>query len=640
MINKYIRTLYVGLALTGMATSCNVMDTEPFESYSEDLVWKSQETIEAFIMESYDGTITHFTGNSASWEAMTPNGSHCDQYSNSIDNTATETGIDAYSDYDFGRFGEQRKCNMIIEKVQQSELPDDVKKEFIAEGYFLRGALYFDMTRKMGRFVPITQVLSIDDKEVFQTPLTGSIAESYDYVIKDLTKAAEGLPETSAHGRANKYVALALRSRAALQGYAYTKDETLLDLVISSANEVIRSNKYKLTDNYGGLFNHESPEDAEIIMARYYLEEDASLVDFNELVRVLPNLPIDDIIKGSKDGINTLNPEVQTFDSWGRYWPTQDLVDQYLVTDEKTGEAKVWYESSQIKDNISFLNTEGLTEGSIEIFTRFDGEKRYIPTSMDLTTGRYDYPLISHNLKLKDGCDRDITDLMYTNRDKRMDATIVRDKTTLLEEYLEMNMGGNASQGVRANENGAWYTTATGYYWRKYMVPHDPLLEKVNFHYVIARLGEIYVNLAEAYLLKGDVMAAVKALNETRTIHGGLPASTASTLEDAWKDYMRERRVEMAYEEADIYYSYLRWGKYGSYGNYGREAGDVIKDLNAPIYKISITSDRKAACINQLTLLNSWNRKFTTKRYLFPIPQGDIDTRAASGITDKQNEGW
>lgn len=640
MINKYIRTLYVGLALTGMATSCNVMDTEPFESYSEDLVWKSQETIEAFIMESYDGTITHFTGNSASWEAMTPNGSHCDQYSNSIDNTATETGIDAYSNYDFGRFGEQRKCNMIIEKVQQSELPDDVKKEFIAEGYFLRGALYFDMTRKMGRFVPITRVLSIDDKEVFQTPLTGSIAESYDYVIKDLTKAAEGLPETSAHGRANKYVALTLRSRAALQAYAYTKDETLLDLVISSANEVIRSNKYKLTDNYGGLFNHESPEDAEIIMARYYLEEDASLVDFNELVRVLPNLPIDDIIKGSKDGINTLNPEVQTFDSWGRYWPTQDLVDQYLVTDEKTGEAKVWYESSQIKDNISFLNTEGLTEGSIEIFTRFDGEKRHIPTSMDLTTGRNDYPLISHNLKLKDGCDRDITDLMYTNRDKRMDATIVRDKSTLLEEYLEMNMGGNASQGVRANENGAWYTTATGYYWRKYMVPHDPLLEKVNFHYVIARLGEIYVNLAEAYLLKGDVMAAVKALNETRTIHGGVPASTASTLEDAWKDYMRERRVEMAYEEADIYYSYLRWGKYGSYGNYGREAGDVIKDLNAPIYKISITSDRKAACINQLTLLNSWNRKFTTKRYLFPIPQGDIDTRAASGITDKQNEGW
>lgn len=96
----------------------------------------------------------------------------------------------------------------------------------------------------------------------------------------------------------------------------------------------------------------------------------------------------------------------------------------------------------------------------------------------------------------------------------------------------------------------------------------------------------------------------------------------------------------MAYEEADIYYSYLRWGKYGSYANYGRQGGDIIKDLDAPVHKISISSDRKKALINQLNLLNSWNRKFTVKRYLFPIPQGQIDKRTAAGITDKQNEGW
>lgn len=640
MTNKHIRILCIGLTMAGLITSCDVMDTKPFESYSEDLVWGSPETIDAFIMKSYNETITNFTGNSASWEALTPNGAYCSQVNNSINTTATETGINSYTDYGFGRFTQQRKCNMIIEKVEQSNLSEKQKKELIAEGYFLRGALYFDMTRKMGRFVPITRVLAIDDKEAFQTPLTENVSESYNYVINDLTKAVEGLPETSAYGRANKYVALALRSRAALQAYAYTNDKKLLDIVISSANEVIESGKYKLTDNYGSIFNDESPEDAEVIMGRYYLEEDAGVVDFDEMVNVMPNLPADDVIKGSKDGINTLNPSQQTFSNWGRYWPTQDLVDQYLIIDEKTGEAKPWYESSQIKENIDFLDTNGLSEGSIETFTRFDGEKRHIPTLMDLNTGRADYPLVTYNLRVKDKCDRDITDLMYSNRDKRMDATIVRDKTSLLNEDLELNIGGNASQGIRAKEDGGWYTTTTGYYWRKYIVPYDPLTEKINFHYVIARLGEMYMNLAEAYLLKGDIATAVKALNETRTKHGGLPASTASTPEEAWKDYLRERRVEMAYEEADIYYSYLRWGKYGSYSNYNRKPGDIIKDLNAPIYKISITSDRKAACINQLTLLNSWNRKFTAKRYLFPIPQGNMDTRAASGIIDKQNEGW
>ena len=103
---------------------------------------------------------------------------------------------------------------------------------------------------------------------------------------------------------------------------------------------------------------------------------------------------------------------------------------------------------------------------------------------------------------------------------------------------------------------------------------------------------------------------------------------------------MRERRVEMAYECGDIYFSYLRWGKYGNQSNYGRTPGDVIEDLNRPVYKIGITSDRKTFCISQLTLLNSWNRNFTTRRYLFPIPQSVIDARNADGIVDVQNEGW
>lgn len=638
----YTGIFCMGLALAGTVSSCDVMDTEPFESYSEDLVWGSYDTAKAFVMQTYNNTIANFSGNSAGWEVLTPNGAYCDQVGNSINTVATETGIDAYTDYGFGRFGEQRRCNMIIEKVANSNLSAEQKKELIAEGHFLRGVLYFDMTRKMGRFVPITKVLSTDDTEAFHTPLTESVAKSYELVMADLNKAVADLPETSETGRANRYVALAIRSRAALQAYAYTKDEQYLDLAISSANEVINSGKYSLTENYGGMFNEESPEDAEIIMGRYYLDTDATVGSFNEMINVMPNLPLDEIIKGSADGTTTFD-EQKTFDGWGSYWPTQDLVDQYLVIDEKTGEAKPWYESSQIKDNVQFLSTSGLSQGAIETFTRFDGEKRHIPTAVDLISGRDDYPLFTYNLKVNEGCTRDISDLMYSNRDKRMDATIVRDKTEWQKEYIETNMGGSASQGIRSKEEGGWYTTTTGYYWRKYTVLVDPrvyYMNKINFHYVIARLGEMYMNLAEAYLLKGDVSNAVTALNATRTKHGGLPGSKAATLEEAWKDYMRERRVEMAYEEADIYFSYLRWGKYGSYSNYGRNAGDVIKDLNAPVYKISISSDRKSACIGQLTLLNSWNRKFTPKRYLFPIPQGQIDTRTAAGIIDKQNEGW
>ena len=41
------------------------------------------------------------------------------------------------------------------------------------------------------------------------------------------------------------------------------------------------------------MFNDESPEDPEIIMGRYYLDKDATVGSFNEIIIVMPNLPID-----------------------------------------------------------------------------------------------------------------------------------------------------------------------------------------------------------------------------------------------------------------------------------------------------------------------------------------------------------
>lgn len=640
---KYIKTIFIGLMALVLTASCDVMDTNPFESYSEDLVWGTYETAEAFVMKTYVGTTDYFSGNSAYWESRTPNGAMCDQVGNSIDGVATEKGVDRFTDYGFGRFADQRNCNMIIEKVAASTaLTDPQKTRLIAEGHFLRGVLYFDMTRKMGRFVPVTKILTPDDTLEFDAPLTASVAESYDYVMADLDKAIEGLPETSISGRANKYVALALRSRAALQAYAYTMDAKYLDIAINSAEAVINSGKYTLTSNYGGLFNEESPTDAEIIMAHYFLDSDTNVGSFPEMVGVMPNIGQEDVTRGSKDGEYTLDPAKKTFEGWAVYWPTQDLIDQYLVIDEVSNKAVIWYESSQITENVEFLSTSEITSGSIETFTRKDDDMRHIPTPQDMNTDRTDYTLFKYNLRVRQGTTRDISELMYSARDKRMDATIARDRSSLQNETIETNMGGNLSQGIRSKEDGGWYNTTTGYYWKKNTVIPGRIFwsEKINFHFVIARLGEMYMNLAEAYLLKNEVTNAVKALNATRVKHGELPPSEATTIAEAWTDYIRERRVEMAYESGDLYFSYLRWGKYGSYSNHGLPPGAPIVDLGAPIYKISISSDRKAALIGQLTLLNSWDRRFTTKRYLFPIPQGSLDKRAASGIIDQQNEGW
>ena len=119
-----------------------------------------------------------------------------------------------------------------------------------------------------------------------------------------------------------------------------------------------------------------------------------------------------------------------------------------------------------------------------------------------------------------------------------------------------------------------------------------------------------------------------------------MPASTATSEQEAWQDYIRERNCEMTNEGGDIYFSYLRWGMYGGHANHGRSAGDVISDLDRPTYKVEISRDRKSVLIGQHTLLNSATRSFTTRRYLLPIAQGFLNTRESYGLDHKQNEGW
>lgn len=644
-MNKYIKYGLICFAGGLLATSCqDVMDTKPFESYSEELVWSSKETADAFVINTYNSSVSLLAGSGmcASWEARTPNGVQCSQVGEGIDNYATELGIDVYTDMGFNRFGALRRCNLIIEKATGSTtLSDDKKKELIAEGHFLRGIIFFDQARKMGRFVPITKVLNATDTTDFKTPLTSSVTESYKYVMDDLTAATEGLPETSLSGRANKYAAHLIRSRAALQAYAYTKDASYLDKAIESANAVINSGRYTLTSNYGNMFNEKAPTDPEIILGRYYLAQNATVGDFTEMIRVFPNISNDDVTISKAPALK--NPNGKTFEAWCTMFPTQDLVDQYLVIDSETGQAKPWYETSQYLKNVQNIDPSSLTVGAVDSYSRTNGEVRNIPTAQDFKTGRTDYALFAHYGKVKDGSNATISDIMYSNRDKRFYGTIVYDNSEWLGENVSLNLGGNISQGVRDKEDGGWYNTTTGYYWKKNIYTPSPRAfysVKTDYHYVVARLGEAYMNLAEAYLLKKEISKAVDALNATRVKHGGLPISTAATEADAWKDYMRERRCEMAYECADIYFSYLRWGKYGGYSNYGESAGAVIKDLNRPVYKVEISRDRKSYCIGQLTLLNSWNRNFTSRRYLFPIPQGQIDTRSAHNIHDSQNEGW
>lgn len=646
MKNNIIKIGLFGILALG-ATSCqDTLDTHPTATFDEATVWASKATADAFINATYESVVTMYTGNGqcVSWESRTPNGAKCSQVGEGIDGIALESGLSRSSDFGTNRFALLRRCNLIIKKAQESTtLTEGEKAEVIAKGRLLRGLVFFEQARKMGRFVPMCDVIAPGEEEKATIPMTKTVEESYKYVIDDLEAAIPAMPTTAQPGEPTKYAAEVILSRACLTAYAYTNNASYIDKAITYAKDVTEN--CSLSDNYGGLFNETDDNNAEILWGYYRLKANTIIGSYEELIRTYPNLSNEDC-KNSKSPTYFKNASGgKTLEGWAIYFPTQDLVDQYLVTDEETGKALPWYETSQYKKNVESLDPNSVTvKGQIDSYEQENGNARRMPTQQDFDQLNSAYPTNLRYDKLKAGSTRNLSELMYSNRDARFATSIIYDGTTWIGETIETNLGGNASMGVRDKEDGGWYNTVTGYYWRKSNIenpePRAYFNCNVQLHYNVCRTGEAYMNLAEAYLLKHDVTKAVEALNATRVKHGKIAASTATTEEEAWADYIRERRVEMANENGDIYFSYLRWGKYGGYANHGREAGDIIYDLDRPVYKIEISRDRSQLLINQLTLLNSANRTFTAKRYLFPVAQGFLDTRESYGLDHEQNEGW
>ena len=642
---------FLGLGIVAMTSCIDTMDTHPTTVFDAETVWGSKATVEGFVYATYSSVINNGyagSGQSVGWEARTPNSVRCSQVGEGIDDMATELGISSGTDYGCSRFSLLRKANLIIHNVEASStLSDAEKKELSAHGYLMRGMIFFDQARKMGRFVPVTQVFSVEHPEEVNIPMTSTVAQSYELVINDLIKAADYLPTSNMPGLPTRYAAGVLLSRAALQAYAYTNESKYLDIAIEYATDVINNSGVSLATNLApnkSMWNETDLYNPEILWAYYREKENTNVQSFDELMRTYPNISTDNV-KNSQSPVALKQANGQTFEGWAIYFPTQDLADQFLVTDEATGEALPWYETSQYVNNVNVLDPTTITEaGQVDQYSQINGDLRRIPTPQDFNQTKDGYPVFQRYHQLKADAERDLSDLMYQGRDKRFYTTMVYDKATWMNENIELNLGGNMSMGVRDKEDGGWYNTTTGYYWRKSNIenpePRAYYNSKVALHFNITRLGEAYLNLAEAQLLKKNIPAAVAALNETRTKHGGLAPSTASTEEEAWADYIRERNCEMTNETGDIYFSYLRWGKYGGYANHGRAAGEVIADLDRPAYKIQISRDRTQLIVSQVTLLNSANRNFTTRRYLLPIHQGFLNTREAYGMNDAQNEGW
>ena len=645
----------MGLGAMAMTSCIDTLDVKPKIIFDAETVWGDKSAAEGFIYSAYNDIIWNMdyagSGSCVKWEARTPNGIHSSQVGDGMgnyDGVAIESSIGTGNDWGVSRFSYLRRANMIIENMEASSLPEDARNQLKAHGHLLRGMIFFDQARKMGRFVPITQVFDSTDSLTCKVPLTANIEESYKYVIDDLKYAADNMEENQPSGVPTKWAAKVILSRAALQAYAYTKNKEYLTIAKNAAQDVVDAKGHLLAKDLrpdNSLFNETDMNNEEILWAYYREDKNTYFKSFNETMESFPNVKPGDV-GNSPYATKMKDANGITFEAWGVFWPTQDLVDQFLVNDEETGDAKPWNETSQWVNNTIDLKDEiaGLTpENPIDQFDNKSFGARRMPCPADFKNANENYPIFTQYATLKDDATKNISQLMYENRDKRFYTTVVYDGCTWFNENVELFHGGNMYRGLRDKEEGGWYTTTTNYYWRKSSIESFPrAYNNLNMaiHFNLARVGEAYMNLAEACLLDGEWQKAVDALNATRTTHGGLKAAEKISEEQAWKDYIRERNCEMVNEGGDIYWSYLRWGKYGGAANEGESAGGIVQALNRPVHMIQIDHTRKTILVNQVTINRAAERKFSDRRYLLPINQGFLNTRQTYGIQDNYTPEW
>ena len=601
-INKYIVPLLFCTA--GVLQGCNdFLDTKPSESYSEELVWSSRSTAEAFILQTYNNVIPKYTDFKTE-DCLTTNSVYVYQGSPN----AVRELVDRGWDFGFGDFGTVRRCNLIIEKVAASPIDEKSKTELIAEGKMLRAMTYYYQAKHTGRVIWVDRVLTEEDD--FNLGLTSTIKESYDYILKDLDDAIAGLPTESKAGRLNKNAALALKSEVCLTAAAYTGEKALFQEAIDAVDAI---QGYTLDSNYEGMFNQDGAYSSpEIILARYR-SKDNNTCGNTLMQEMIPNQN-NDAIKNF--GCSPVMKTDFIFECWMSHAPSQNLVDNYLVIDRLTNQAVPWNESTQFKNSVNEVPVSDVADMAYDPKELVNG-KGYVS---------------------KDGTK--LNELVYGNRDKRFYATIVYDSCLFYGETITMCQKGNLNRCSRVGNPGTSHMPLTNYMWRKsiYNVSPRPFVDVLtDYHYVVFRLGRVLMNKAEALLCQGKWQEAMNVINKTREVHGGLPASTATNLAEAWIDYKRERNVELPLE-GDYYWSLLRWGKYGQEANHGLAPTSVIPELNCPATFSEISKDRQRMFVGQVQFTND-QREFRTRRYLFPIPQGVINANPALSDAD-QNPEW
>ena len=536
--NLYKTILLAGFLVT-MLVSCqkNWLDRQPTSILTDEQIWNDVKMLDGLLANYYDRLPAHATTTGA-WQNMAEydeamwSGFSNDEWRNNL----VDYGYDRWRLYDYGLI---RDINLSIEKATEltTKLTESTKGAYIAEFRFLRALMYFEMVKRMGGVPLVTQQL-IYDFSGNVTPM--QVARSredamYDFVASELDDIKDKLGNSGSKTRANKYTALALKSRAMLYAASIAKYNNLLPSPITTSGGEVGIPASKAADYYAKSLAASKEIINSGVYSLYNNNPDKG-ANFYEAVASKTNNA--EVIL-AQDFLASGNKRVGfTYDNIAR-----------SVREDNLGSSAVT-PSLNLVESYEYLNG---TPGTLKLKTTDNSDYIYYDNLQDI----------------------------FANKDARLYGTIIYPGTTFRSLPVNIQAGvavwnGTAYNFVEGSNIGTNYTdggvqvgtggphrtqqevTNTGFYLRKY-IDNKALASTrgvlSEMWWVRFRLGEIYLNAAEAALETGNTTDALFYVNKIRE-RAGFPANSLATIN--LTKIQNERKVELAFEDHRVW-DLMRW---------------------------------------------------------------------------------
>ena len=229
---KKIVVLLLGLSVF---SSCeNPFDLTPTDIISGNLVFEDEGLANAFVGDLYNRTQFHMTSGGTninmgfinSWGGEHRNFAPWQPPFGQVTNTPYDENGARLLDY--WPYNNIREANVFIESIANSETLDpEYTAVRSAEARFIRAWEYFEMAKRFGGVPIVTQALGTDASEAELFVARNSEKEVYDFIGSEMDEISSILPEVADQdGRATRWAALALKSRAMLYAASVARNGT------------------------------------------------------------------------------------------------------------------------------------------------------------------------------------------------------------------------------------------------------------------------------------------------------------------------------------------------------------------------------------------------------------------------------